>query len=270
MHCAGFGHAAALASPPSPLARQLAMLRIDAAARASLGGDPDSMQRRYDAARDLAESTRRAVTPKGCDRLQDALTAFAEAEIAVTEAYDRLRPWRAAQRHAEAARRRVERIRPVAAGVSPHRRTPPGGAVPAGRGRGLLRALRRPRAGEVDQGTDRRQRGKRGDCTGPRWPVLGEGHRALRAGARRGALSERRRRAGRRRRVPRCVRPAARRDEGTREAATRPRALGPARSGGTCLQRLFVGTPRATRGGDRRGVERCRSLPLPPRPSSSP
>ena len=134
----GVGTAAALASPPSPLARQLAMLpRIDAAARASLGGDPDSMQRRYDAARDLAESTRRAVVPKGCDRLQDALTAFAEAEIAVTEAYDRLRPWRAAQRHAEAARRRVEGIRPrcAAGGV-----TAPADGAPA---------LSLPGAGEV-------------------------------------------------------------------------------------------------------------------------
>jgi beta-lactamase class A len=110
----GVGTAAALASPASPLSRQLAMLpRIDAAGWASLGGDPESMQRRYDAARDLAESTRRAVLPKGCDRLQDALTALAEAEIAVTEAYDRLRPWRAAQRHAEAVRRRVEGIRPL-------------------------------------------------------------------------------------------------------------------------------------------------------------
>ena len=58
----GLGTAAALASPPSPLARQLAMLpRIDAAARASLGGDPDSMQRRYDAAR----GSRRVDSPGG-------------------------------------------------------------------------------------------------------------------------------------------------------------------------------------------------------------
>ena len=102
--------------------------RIDAAARASLGGDPDSMQRRYDIARELAESTRRVVVPKGCDRLQEALAILAEAEIAVTEAYDRLRPWRAAHRRAEAARRRVEGIRPrcAAGGV-----TAPADAVPA-------------------------------------------------------------------------------------------------------------------------------------------
>lgn len=125
----GVGTAAALASSPSPLAPQLAMLpRIDAAARASLGGDPDWMQRRYDAARDLAESTRRVVVPKGCDRLQEALVILAEAEIAVTEAFDRLRPWRALHRRAEAARRRVEGIRPrcAAGGV-----TAPADAVPA-------------------------------------------------------------------------------------------------------------------------------------------
>jgi Beta-lactamase enzyme family len=105
--------AAASASSVSPLAPQLATLpRIDAAARASLGGDPDSMQRRYDAARDLAESTRLAVVPKACDQLREALTSLAEAEIAVTEAYDRLRPWRAAQRRTEAARRRIDGISP--------------------------------------------------------------------------------------------------------------------------------------------------------------
>ena len=105
--------ATASASSVSPLAPQLAMLpRIDAAGRASLGGDPDSMQRRYDAARDLAESTRRAVVPNGCDQLREALTSVAEAGIAVTEAYDRLRPWRAAQSRAEAARRRIDGIRP--------------------------------------------------------------------------------------------------------------------------------------------------------------
>jgi hypothetical protein len=105
--------AAASASSVSSLAPQLAMLpRIDAVARASLGGDADSMQRRYDAARDLAESTRRAVVPKGCDQLREALTSLAEAGIDVTEAYDRLRPWRAAQTRAEAARRRIDGISP--------------------------------------------------------------------------------------------------------------------------------------------------------------
>ena len=85
--------------------------RVDSTARASLGGDPDAMQQRYDAARDLVESTRRATVPSSCEQLKEALEGLAASEIAVTEAYDRLRPWRALQGQAEAARRRVDQTR---------------------------------------------------------------------------------------------------------------------------------------------------------------
>ncbi len=190
----------------------------------------------------------------------------------MTEAYDRLRPWRAAQRHAEAARRRVEGIRPrcAAGGV-----TAPADAVPAlslpGAGEVFFGRVAGPAPARVDQGADQRQRGKSRRlhrsgggrfsvrATVRSGPALVEALFLNAAGEQVGAAVSRDAFA-----LPRAATKA------TREAATRPRALGPARSGGPCLQRLFVGSPREARDGDRRGVATAPLGSPQPRPSSSP
>ena len=60
------------------------------AAQRPYGVDPDALQARYDAGRDLVEAVRAAGPPSpGCARLRDQLRALGSAQVRFAEAYDR-------------------------------------------------------------------------------------------------------------------------------------------------------------------------------------
>jgi hypothetical protein len=79
---------------PGAAAGDAELLRAKArylgAAQLRYGNDPDGLQARYDAGRDLVEAVRAAGTPSSdCRRLRDQLRALATAQVRIAEAYDR-------------------------------------------------------------------------------------------------------------------------------------------------------------------------------------
>jgi Beta-lactamase enzyme family len=85
---------AALVLPPAAAAGDAELLRAQARylppAQLRYGNDPDGLQARYDAGRDLVEAVRAAGTPSTrCRRLRDQLRALGTAQARTSEAYDR-------------------------------------------------------------------------------------------------------------------------------------------------------------------------------------
>ncbi len=68
------------------------------------------MQERYDTARELVEAVRGQTTPPNCRPLQVALAAYATANVAASEAFDRLRPRGPAETKVRAADTQVRRL----------------------------------------------------------------------------------------------------------------------------------------------------------------
>lgn len=67
-----------------------AKVRFLASAQLRYGSDPDGLQARYEAGRNLVEAIRAAGTPSpACRRLRDQLRAFGTAQVRTAEAYDR-------------------------------------------------------------------------------------------------------------------------------------------------------------------------------------
>lgn len=128
------------AATGNPLQRQLELLAgIDSAVAAGRGGSAAGMQARYNAARELAESLRGASVPPDCKRLETSLGKLAASEVALTEAFDRVRAWRPLEQRSRRAREAVDRDRSgCRAGSS-------GSAVP----RSAVGALSLPGPGEV-------------------------------------------------------------------------------------------------------------------------
>lgn len=85
---------AALVLAPGAAAGDAELLRAKARylapAQLRYGNDPDGLQARYDAGRDLVEAVRAAGTPSTrCRRLRDQLRALGTAQARTAEAYDR-------------------------------------------------------------------------------------------------------------------------------------------------------------------------------------
>jgi hypothetical protein len=85
---------AALVAVPGGQAGDAELLRAQARylapAQLRYANDPDGLQARYDAGRDLVEAVRAAGTPSaGCRRLRDQLRALGSAQARTAEAYDR-------------------------------------------------------------------------------------------------------------------------------------------------------------------------------------
>jgi hypothetical protein len=85
---------ATLVLAPGAAAGDAELLRAKARylgpAQLRYGNDPDGLQARYDAGRDLVEAVRAAGTPSpGCRRLRDQLRALGTAQVRTAEAYDR-------------------------------------------------------------------------------------------------------------------------------------------------------------------------------------
>lgn len=94
MHRLPLAVLAALVLAPAAAAGDAELLRAKARylapAQLRYGNDPDGLQARYEAGRNLVEAVRAAGTPSpGCRRLRDQLRALGLAQVRSAEAYDR-------------------------------------------------------------------------------------------------------------------------------------------------------------------------------------